>query len=307
MRPAVLLAVAGALAAAATATSSPGQTTEPCPRTFAPGFEKWSYPSPLAWGRTGTISARRHFFTEWNIRHIGVGVGNQEPTEHSGLGLKYDAGDLTLPISIRRGAPGVRVKFKWTLMHPTYLENSTGIESCEQTKEIFVRAGLGLKHSFRGSQAASGVGLVTWSPVGSLSTDCGPVAVLPAALTVTDGIRTRTVAVPDQCVFDLRQGATVTRKAGTWSVSASPLLGFALQFWSLKSASFPYRLTVGNQVVTKGTLVAHVHSTPDRIIWQGTDDFVNVCINGLHQLRSKNLRLYCVIAGNYSVTFTRRP
>ena len=34
-----------------------------------------------------------------------------------------------------------------------------------------------------------------------------------------------------------------------------------------------------------------------RIIWQGTDDYVNVCINDGLETYSKNGRLYCTVQG----------
>jgi hypothetical protein len=291
---------------------SSAQAEEACPSTFAPAFQKWSYPSPLAWGRSGVVSARRPFSVDWDLKHLAVGVGNQEPSEHSGLGLKYDAGDLTLPITIRRGSPGVRLRFKWTIERvqtPVELDHPHAIQSCEQTKEIFVKGDVGKKRSFRESPER-GVGLIFWNPVGTTTDkrDCASLAVVPATLTVSDGRATRSVGVRDQCVFNsLGNTSKVTRSAKSWYVTASPLTGFALAYTGLTSASFRYRLSVGNEVVRKGTLTAHVRSTPDRIIWEGTDDFVNVCINQLRKIRSKNLRLYCVAPGSYSVTFTRKP
>ena len=37
--------------------------------------------------------------------------------------------------------------------------------------------------------------------------------------------------------------------------------------------------------------------TPARTIWQGTDDFVNICINDTYNLYSKGGQLYCTISG----------
>ncbi len=307
-----LVAVAALATSVTTAPASRVQD-DPCPSTFAPGFEEWRYPSVVAWGRTATLEAKAHVFTWWEQRHVAVGVGDQEPSEHSGLGLKYDGLFLNMPVKMPRGRSGVRLRFRWTLVDTDTFNPSP---PCEQTKELAVRGGPGTTRGFR-ERLHMGFPLnssVYWEPAGKAlhGPSCASFAALPATLTVTSGRFTRTVSVRDQCEFNLDGGKNhVTRKADVWDVSAYSSArfngGFWLSYWGIAQGSLRYRLTVGTAVVRSGTIIAHPHYKADRVIWEGTDDFVNVCINHLLQIRSKGGRLYCVAPGSYSVTFTRKP
>jgi hypothetical protein len=293
--------------------SSTARSEQACPSTFAPGFEGWSYPSEIAWGRTGEITAKAHVFTWWKQRHVAVGIGDLDPTEQPDSGVKYDGLSLSVPVAMPRSGRGLRVRILWTLVNT---DSANPTAPCEQAKEIFIRGGLGARRGFRerlrmGFPANSSV---YWEPLGPAlhGAECARFAAVPATLTVTDGRSTRSVTVRDQCEFDLAGSKNqITRKAATWDVSASRSAGFNggfwLSYWGLNPASLRYRITVGDQVVRKGTLVAHPHYKAERMIWQGTDDFVNVCINHLLLIRSKGGRLYCVAPGSYSATFTRKP
>ena len=54
----------------------------------------------------------------------------------------------------------------------------------------------------------------------------------------------------------------------------------------------------GGSMVFNRTYASHSVKTPNtQIIWQGTDAFVNYCINELKEIRSSGGRLYCVKVG----------
>jgi hypothetical protein len=77
----------------------------------------------------------------------------------------------------------------------------------------------------------------------------------------------------------------------TGKASAATAVGF-----SAGSANGNYAVAVS----LNGHEVAHrvLHSTfnftPSQRVWQGTDAFINYCINQSKQTYSLNLRLYCV-------------
>jgi hypothetical protein len=52
-----------------------------------------------------------------------------------------------------------------------------------------------------------------------------------------------------------------------------------------------------------------VRRVAGRDIYEGTDDFINTCINDSHRLWSRNGRLYCHVSGYYlrDTFFRKRP
>lgn len=70
----------------------------------------------------------------------------------------------------------------------------------------------------------------------------------------------------------------------------------------------------GNKVILRRVLrtqFQYTPGTPSYRVWQGTDAFINYCINGLKQTYSDHLRLYCWHPGTSSdasgAAFFSRP
>lgn len=55
-----------------------------------------------------------------------------------------------------------------------------------------------------------------------------------------------------------------------------------------------WRIYLDDALLRSGGIRWRTTYTPGRRIWQGTDAFVNYCINNLKKLRSENLTLYCI-------------
>jgi hypothetical protein len=53
--------------------------------------------------------------------------------------------------------------------------------------------------------------------------------------------------------------------------------------------------------VGRHVLAVRYHNENPKTIWQGTDAFVNYCIDHLRPIHSKGGRLYCTTTGKYSV------
>lgn len=62
---------------------------------------------------------------------------------------------------------------------------------------------------------------------------------------------------------------------------------------------------VRGRVVGRHVLRVRYTNQTSKRIWEGTDRFVNYCINGLHTTRSEGGRLYCKTNGSYRVKVTR--
>jgi hypothetical protein len=57
--------------------------------------------------------------------------------------------------------------------------------------------------------------------------------------------------------------------------------------------NYPLRVKYGSKTMLAGTVHIENTYTPGKRIWEYTDAFVNVCINGGYKTYSQNLRLYC--------------
>jgi len=72
-----------------------------------------------------------------------------------------------------------------------------------------------------------------------------------------------------------------------------------LSFDSLGKGTARLTVRVAGQRALRRAIRTSVHSRPDRRIFEGTDAFINYCINGNHKLYSYHLRLYCIKPGSY--------
>ena len=70
-----------------------------------------------------------------------------------------------------------------------------------------------------------------------------------------------------------------------------------------------YRVLLGSTVVTKGHFWIRVDRYPGYDIYEGTDEFVNTCIDDTYKLHSRDHRLYCYVPGGVirDYYFTKRP
>lgn len=63
------------------------------------------------------------------------------------------------------------------------------------------------------------------------------------------------------------------------------------------SDTYPLRVSYGTKTLLTGTLHTEGRWSPPQTIWQGTDAFINVCIDQGYTTYSSNLRLYCTVPG----------
>lgn len=100
--------------------------------------------------------------------------------------------------------------------------------------------------------------------------------------------------------FDPCDGGSNLTITGTgWrltSTSATTLtLAVAGHITKNAVARFRYSLSVSGVSIASGRATITTTYSPALRVWQGTDQFVNICIDKGYRLYSKNLRLYCVI------------
>jgi hypothetical protein len=135
----------------------------------------------------------------------------------------------------------------------------------------------------------------------SRNDNCVEYAVVPAVFQIRAGGRTRRIVLRDQC----RNYREPTIRGKGWS--ANPSINGTWQdeflLWLDRTASIPHqviRVSVieGGKRVASRTLLVRRRHTPGYKIWEGTDAFWNVCINGDPVIRSSGGRLYCAIPGD---------
>jgi hypothetical protein len=108
---------------------------------------------------------------------------------------------------------------------------------------------------------------------------------------------------PDVCG---RTQRVITTK--TWSLRQDARQRFVFRAANVnepKRQLLRWVAIAGNRRVARGTFVVQRRYLPARRIWQGTDAFVNVCINRGYTIRSAGGRLYCTDPGFRHIFISR--
>jgi hypothetical protein len=130
------------------------------------------------------------------------------------------------------------------------------------------------------------------APGGCTQTQPTPVTVL-----LRSGRTSLTLSSRDTC----RPGSWRSR-GRTPGVSARPSVsgsGSSIRFQAVGQVNRSYRLTikVGRRIVKQGTLTVTYEHIPATRVFQGTDQFVNYCIDQSQTVYSYHLRLFCWLPG----------
>ena len=73
----------------------------------------------------------------------------------------------------------------------------------------------------------------------------------------------------------------------------------------LLTGKFRWRIASGGKFLGESLWAWKIYSFGGGRIWEGTDNFINICINGSHELRSLGGRLYCYQGSRQDETITR--
>jgi hypothetical protein len=127
---------------------------------------------------------------------------------------------------------------------------------------------------------------------------CALAAPAPVQVTVRGHGATSTLRSRDLCTGGWR----VRGHTPSISTRRKPLTNLAttIEFHSAGPINQVYRVTirVAGRVVRTAQLQNFYSSTPSTRVWQGTDAFVNYCIDTGQTLYSQHLRLYCIRGGS---------
>lgn len=91
-------------------------------------------------------------------------------------------------------------------------------------------------------------------------------------------------------VYPTTIGAKACSSVDLWSKGAKA--GFEKYY--LTTGKFRIRVASSGQFLGDSLWAWEIESFGGGVIWEGTDNFINICINGNYEIRSRNLRLYCV-------------
>jgi len=146
--------------------------------------------------------------------------------------------------------------------------------------------------------------------------NCFETAPSAVSLTIRDGEKRRTASVSDPCLWDTT--ARSLRAPGWRFLQTEGLAGDIVAAprlvpdWNKGYHRLRYSFSVGGRPIRSGTLAIRIGQDNRPItIYQGTDDFVNYCINGGKRITSRNGRLSCTrifdddISDDYVVSVSR--
>lgn len=175
---------------------------------------------------------------------------------------------------------------------------------CARSVSVIVRIVPGRVPTLRRALEPIGPGTFAWELPVVLDDDCS--VIFAAGPLVVEIGRRRLLWRRDVCEESGRR-RTVTGRA--WRLEVLGGIGNAeLSFDSAGPArqSLPYTIRVGRAIVERGTVAVRREQRAGRTIFEGTDDFINVCINELLTIRSSGGKLYCSIPAQTRFHVTRR-
>lgn len=80
-----------------------------------------------------------------------------------------------------------------------------------------------------------------------------------------------------------------------------------LAFYVNQTGELAIKVTSGGRLLGQARYQYRIRNTQGRTIWQGTDDFVNICINRTLTVLSQGGRLYCMMNDSTAIRLRRVP
>ncbi|HEY5197780.1 MAG TPA: hypothetical protein VIJ51_12225 [Solirubrobacteraceae bacterium] len=129
---------------------------------------------------------------------------------------------------------------------------------------------------------------------------CANYADGPILLTITDS-QARTTALSRQCGGSWSpaalDGSGWTLDTSPDSGDAGPAATFSPQYLSDGTRHLSYKVVWSGQTLSAGAFTVDTTVVPSSRVYQGTDDFVNYCIDQIQTVYSSDGRLYCIQPG----------
>lgn len=205
------------------------------------------------------------------------------PNSYTGPPLRFSQGDGVGKLTVT-----------WT--------QSFGSPSCQESQSFLVTPVHGDNPTIGLSilrDALSGDSLhfrISECPLDVATAVVGPITIKARQVKPRGGRRTRQVTYLDQCNGGWNPKQGFGRGWGLNGVGGPPFRAEAFLYPLGKrnrSLKFAFSVSVRGDIVSSGRVRSRVHYRRGRIYWEGTDAFVNICINKPLPIKSRGGRLYC--------------
>jgi hypothetical protein len=301
------VAALGVLSAPPTAVGQ--AATEPCdPARIA--LLRISAPAEVAVGRPARATEKEGHDWDWFLDRETVRGSFVPAVAEGALAFGYrdmeptDSYPPAWPIRFAEGDGSAVVG----VAYEEYRFVSSGEERCRRLVTTAVNPIEGRPPSLSRS-VWSGGGEVQISIDKPFRWKCLRAAAGPVRVTFRGPGGARTVAINDQCGHLTTTGG---RRRG-WRLRGRLRYGtfdatFKDLFRQTGQRTFRYKARFGGQTLASGRFIVRTKRTPGYRIYEGTDAFINVCINDLRRIWSSGGRLYCDEPPHVSrrIAFTRR-
>jgi hypothetical protein len=203
-----------------------------------------------------------------------------------------DAGELDFDIQLYRGDSPTRI----TLTDQQGESDSSTIQCIEQVSALVTATpgntpGAHLNDSL--DDDPNGVG-ISFSALGG----CALTRTMPEQITVRGSGANATLSTRDECSdHSWRVSGHIP---GVYSTRRLQTSGSMVEFHDAGNLNRDYRLTVkvGDRIIHRGWLHSAYFNQPAQRVFQGTDAFVNYCIDQSKTIHSYHLSLFCWRPGN---------
>lgn len=271
--------------APAVVTTSP----QPCASGTSPELS-FSGPSVVVYGRQGDVSVNSTAYggNPTNAVLTMQAIGSAQPFyahAFTSNELNNVEAENTLTFFIefsRRDGPAVV-----TLAYEeSVLTTTLSSAECTMSKSVQVSPIVGAVPTARFVDGHSNASILFAAHGG-----CSQTRIVPATVTVTGHGAHLTARTDDACSGHwTRQGRIPGVSTGWTASSARGTFSFGPNG---SNESYDVTVRVNGHVVSRGSLNAVYFVVPSKRIWEGTDAFVNYCIDGNHTVYSLNNNLYC--------------
>jgi hypothetical protein len=156
---------------------------------------------------------------------------------------------------------------------------------CTMSKSVQVSPIVGAVPTARFTDDPSDASILFAAPGG-----CSKTRIVPATVTVTGHGAHMRAKTADACSGHWTRRGSIPGVSIGWSANSRGEFVFAP---SGSNESYQVTVRVKGHVAKRGSLNAVYFVVPSKRIWEGTDAFVNYCIDGNHTVYSLHHKLYC--------------
>lgn len=298
----------------------------PCPSGTPAAFEL-AAPSTVAYGRTFRAQFSATSVEGWYSWGSAIGMngvllepgtlsfGSISPEDR--LGDRFtkiitkEFGESPL-VAFEPGEGAGEFTASWTQARGQPESRFEPFEECQETKSIETRPIRGNLAHVRAAivrELGDSVFQLSLSCPGQKESEGGffditRASITPISIQVRGAGANRKTTLSDICEFDYRQKLE-TRPWQAYLESRSrnerhldeQVFTVEPNFSNKGAAPMHFRVTQGSKLLAAGRFKMEGRFRPSRKIWEGSDAFVNYCINETRTLRSHHGRLFCVYPG----------